>query len=849
MNLISKIQSQFGNNPELKVLFFFDHEKEYSEEITSLEIEEIKIMDAEKSHFSLKVQLENELFNKSVVLYFPYAKPSSMKDKNKFILYDILTANKELLLDDEADFMDEYSLLPHHRSLVRRYIKELKLKKHQTVLAKILNQQQFEENKVIQGLICSHLGFQTIVDPTLILSRLFILTLPENKANLDKFIKKIQLDDFRDAVLGWIYTFLGITSDKVTQELLMTAVRKLKYNLLVQHINDLKGDDPYIKLRINDMMTLQMTNSIMVDWQNHPKLTDEIDNVFLITGNAIKENIIVELYGSNSDYLYYTEELKILILSENIKLIEHHPQKVSKLLQAISGYGNDSEELIVLVRYLGYVSQYFHYLNSIKTYILDTPEEYVTQYSEMYYQIDFSYRKTVSVLQSLEKMNLHEAIHLDALNKSLHKSYENYMIELNRQWMKCMEQFGFKFNDIKVGKQNDFYSEYLKDNDQKVAVIISDALRYESAEELLGELLGDPKGNASISYLLAGIPSITKWGMANLLTDNSLTYADTKITINGMSTDGTVNRQKVLKTHTKDAAAYQYEKIIKMEQDDARGVFKKSMVFIYHNVIDAIGDDRKSEMKTFDAVDTAISDLKNLVKKIHSSYNVSRVLITSDHGFLFNYRELPEAIFQKKPPGKHIEEHNRYTITKSTKDIKDSYVMNLSDTANVESDLKVVVPKAINRYKRQGSGMHFVHGGGSLQELIVPVIESNRKREDVSMRVPFKLLNKDYKIVSGAIKIRIFQELPVGVETKAREVVAGLYTTTNELVSNEVQHTMDSASELPTERTKEFILNINSQSGQDEIMVLKMFDTDDNDRLNPLVSEKVFNKTLIESDF
>jgi hypothetical protein len=316
-----------------------------------------------------------------------------------------------------------------------------------------------------------------------------------------------------------------------------------------------------------------------------------------------------------------------------------------------------------------------------------------------------------------------------------------------------------------------------------------------------------------------------------------------------LSTEGITNRQKILKSHTRGAVAIQYEKLNQMDQDDARDLFKKSLVYIYHNVIDAIGDDRKSEMKTFDAVDTAISDLKNLVKKVHSSFNVSRVIITSDHGFLFNYRKLSESTFQQKPSGKHIEEHNRYLITKDTKAVTNSYLMNLSDTANVVSDLKIAVPKTINRYKRQGSGMHFVHGGSSLQELVIPVIESNRKREDVSERVPFIILNEEFKIVSGAIKIRILQKQPVGEKSKAREVVAGIYTTVNELVSNEVTHIMDSPSQLATERTKEFILNLSSQAGQNEILVLKIFDLDDNDRLNPLVSDKVFNKTLIESDF
>jgi len=849
MNLTEKIQSQFDSNPNLKVLFFFDKEKEYIDELKSLEIPGIEIIDAEKSHFSLKIKLEHELFDRKVVLYFPDDKPKTLKEKKNFILLDILIANKELLLDNVADFMDEFNLLPNQRTVVRRYIRDLKRKKHQTVLAKILNQHQFEEHKVVKGLICSYLEFQTIVDPTLVLAKVFILTLPENKEKLDNFIKRIKVDEYRDAVLGWLYSYLGISSDKISHELFISAVRKLKYNLLVQHINEIKTEDPYSKLRIKEMMTLQMMNSIMVDWYNHPKLSGEMNNVLSTVGGAVKEKKLIDLYGSNPDYMFYTEELKILILAENIKLLQHHPRKVSEALQAISGGENDSTELKVLVRYLGYTAQYYHKLNGVKDYVLDTPEEYISKYVDLYSQIDFTYRKAVTILQNLDKLTLPEVINLDVLNKSLHQSYEQYLIDLNRQWMKCMEQYNFKFNDIPIAKQYEFHTHYLKDSDQKAAVIISDALRYESAVELLGELLGDPKGNAKISPTMASIPSNTKWGMANLLSDNRLTYADTKLLINGLSTDGISNRQKVLKSHTRGAVAIQYEKLNQMDQDDARDLFKSSLVYIYHNVIDAIGDDRKSEMKTFDAVDTANSELKSLVKKIHSSYNVSRVLITSGHGFLFNYRELPESTFQKKPAGKHIEEHNRYLITNDTKATKNSYLMNLSDTANVESDLKVVVPKTINRYKRQGSGMHFVHGGSSLQELVVPVVESNRKREDVSERVPFKLLNKEFKIVSGAIKIRIFQELPVEIETKAREVAAGIYTTANELVSNEVKHTMDSASELPTERTKEFILNISSQAGLGEIMVLKLFDTDDTDRLNPLVSKKVFNKTLIESDF
>ena len=69
------------------------------------------------------------------------------------------------------------------------------------------------------------------------------------------------------------------------------------------------------------------------------------------------------------------------------------------------------------------------------------------------------------------------------------------------------------------------------------------------------------------------------------------------------------------------------------------------MVYIYHDVIDATGDKKPSERRTFEAVKDAINELKIFVKMLHSSYNVSKVIITADHGFLYNDREIEENKF------------------------------------------------------------------------------------------------------------------------------------------------------------------------------------------------------------
>jgi hypothetical protein len=176
-------------------------------------------------------------------------------------------------------------------------------------------------------------------------------------------------------------------------------------------------------------------------------------------------------------------------------------------------------------------------------------------------------------------------------------------------------------------------------------------------------------------------------------------------------------------------------------------------------------------------------------------------------------------------------------------------VLNLEDCVNVKSDLKVVIPKGVNRFKRQGAGSHFVHGGASLQEMIVPVIESTRKRKDIAKKVPFTLLNQEFKIVSGAIKIKVHQEESVSAKMKPRQIIAGIYNNAGKLISNEATHLLDSTSDIPTERTKEFILNLSSGAGQEQVLTLKVFDLDDKDKLNPLELEKVINNTLIGSDF
>src|SRR5690606_20980480 len=124
-------------------------------------------------------------------------------------------------------------------------------------------------------------------------------------------------------------------------------------------------------------------------------------------------------------------------------------------------------------------------------------------------------------------------------------------------------------------------------------------------------------------YMLASIPSKTNIGMAQLLPGNEKTFNNGNIISDGISISGTDNRTKILQAYNLHAQAYQYSNIEGLDQTARREIFKKPVVYIYHDVIDSTGDKKPSERRTFEAVKDAVDELKLFIKKLHSSYNVT----------------------------------------------------------------------------------------------------------------------------------------------------------------------------------------------------------------------------------
>ncbi|MBK7751610.1 MAG: PglZ domain-containing protein [Flavobacteriales bacterium] len=98
-------------------------------------------------------------------------------------------------------------------------------------------------------------------------------------------------------------------------------------------------------------------------------------------------------------------------------------------------------------------------------------------------------------------------------------------------------------------------------------------------------------------------------------------------------------------------------------QKEGREFMKEhDVIYIYHNRIDKVGDDKVSEEKVFEAVEEELQYLMNVVKKVNNM-NAYHMLVTSDHGFIYQHTELPESDFSVSG---HTVQHGKRTGASSS---------------------------------------------------------------------------------------------------------------------------------------------------------------------------------------
>jgi len=385
-----------------------------------------------------------------------------------------------------------------------------------------------------------------------------------------------------------------------------------------------------------------------------------------------------------------------------------------------------------------------------------------------------------------------------------------------------------------------------------MAVIISDAFRYEIGHELYNDLLADSKNNLTIQPCLASIPSYTNLGMSNLLPNKGIKIEqgeqDLVFKINGKPTNSQ-NRQVILQENNPESITIDYSEIIKFDRDKGRKFFiENKLVYIYHDWMDAIGDKKRTEHETFEETTKVVDQIKRLIQKIYG-WNISHVLVTADHGFLFNYNELKESDKEIIPKTKgYNKDNSRFVIGEKFEEKPDGYIFDMKNTTNCETDLKIAIPRAINRFKRSGNiGLQFVHGGASIQEVITPVIKYYKQKKETTETVSLRRFDNINKITTGNMKVALLQNEPVSNELKSLDIVIGLFNDNGELISNEVELSCNATSVNPKERVFEVILTLNTLGSKSSFCYLKAYNP--KDKLNPVINDLITISTLMDMDF
>ena len=377
---------------------------------------------------------------------------------------------------------------------------------------------------------------------------------------------------------------------------------------------------------------------------------------------------------------------------------------------------------------------------------------------------------------------------LKTLSAEVERVYdEAFLRPLGLEWGRLLDAgFLTSWSLAKFPPQQDFYANtvarHLAVSDRKRAyVIISDAFRYEAAAELTAMLNGVFRNSASLSPMLGVLPSYTTLGMASLLPHDSLEYADSgDVLVDGNSVASTDARDKQLAKY--EGMACRANDLIGMKKEEARDFIQdKRVVYIYHNVVDARGDNKATEGETFDAVDDCFRELIDLVSFCINKLSAASVWVTADHGFLFQEQapNLTDKSALGPKPTNVVKMKKRYVIGRSLGTAAEAHRGTTDVTAGTADPMQFWIPRGANRFHFVG-GARFVHGGAMPQEVVVPLItvtqlRGKKKEASRTEKVSVQVLGTKHKITTPKYRFEIIQTEAVGERRLPLVVRAAVY--------------------------------------------------------------------------
>jgi uncharacterized protein (TIGR02687 family) len=807
-----------------KIVFWYDKDRtvEDNEELeqikSSLLEKDINLHILNNNFFETKKLLEKDDTESHYLIYSPEAE----RDDQSNWLLDIQLYSSRFENSKISDIKSELGIEGYDLDKILEAYSRFFDNKKRVSAFKRFDQENWNEEKIILGMLAALSG-SSAIDHKEIVRKLLMGSLNEEENTIWGNIKKLGLEN---ALWDMIKRRFGFLSEHPT-------LKKLFLSFIVTHINRngsiaLESYEQYINRQSNEC------EIFIRGWMDHLKdsrvFDDYCQQLLEAEGHKLDESLTSLL--NKHEVEDYLEAESIDIFDKNI---------IRNIVSKLADGNDDFEKYLEWINnrktkhwYQVYNNIYCALENAIKLHQFSKEIEHegineqslnelFKGYMNRYYLIDYFYRK---FYYHYDKDSEKEILKRD-IKDMVENLYNKLLDKLLTRWSDLIgSELQDTWNIELIDNQSKFYNIYidniLRRNDRdKVAVIISDGLRYEIAVELKDVINKSTIGTIELKAMASSLPSYTKLGMASLLPHNKLEYKNDCILVDKINSKETEKRGDILSNRVSDSNVFKFDELKALKIDDARNETKKRVIYIYHNRIDDTGDHKSSEHNVFNAVESTIQDINKMVKLLGRSLNVSKIIVTSDHGFIYkrehleNVDKLGTQDFDKS---KIIEANKRFIMSEQDMTLLNIHKFNMATTIDSDKQMHVYVPYADLRFKLPGGGMNYVHGGASLQEIVIPVLVYNQNKYESDLdrkgiehgKVEVTVLDSHKKITSSTFKVKLLQTTKVTDKREPLNFKLALYDTDGQKVSDEKLVIADSTSDEPEERIQEVILTISS---------------------------------------
>ncbi len=786
-----------------RIVFWYDTKQELREDFDALELPDVEKIEINNNEFTLKYRMLREQPQQKFLLYKEGTQPADLDNW----LLDVQLAHGEFRADQVALWLSELDLAPEFSQVVEAHTEFYKAVRRKEKL-KVLLQSDDTASKIRLKMlaVCAN------ADPRLdVILENLIAELAQDQSDKIKLIERCGLTPFLWQQMEREYDY---NSDSPSIRDFIIELFKSCYGM---------ATEGPVNLNANALVFLKR-------WKDSRQFEGAFQRFSHETASilGIEDDLQQRDFRKLLD-LDYFRAIDKKIIRDMVQAVASRTLPNTQVTQWIyqRRHSHWYPDFKHLYEAINHANVFFQTLNEANL-SMESMTDGVQRYAQSWYRIDQSYRKFTFHVQQSGQTSL-----MSELTKQIENYYSNhYLLKLNDRAASVIDTIPqWEANTIPL--QKNFFRNYVQpflNKDKKVCVIISDALRYEIGEELMRLIRQEDRYDATLEPALSMLPSYTQLGMAALLPHQTLTILEDEqgtVLVDDHPSQGLTNRQKILKTAlNQTATAIKADELMKLNHEESRSLLREhEVVYVYHNRIDAMGDKRDSEEQVFEAVEDTHNDLIRIVKKLANA-NANNFLITADHGFIYQNRTIDESDFlgEEVTGEKVFMRQRRFIVGKGLAETP-ALCKFSSTQLGLKGDLEVQIPKSINRLRLKGSGSRFVHGGASLQEVVIPVIKINKKRQsDLSVVEVDILSGASSTITSGQLAVKFYQAQPATEKVQPRFLMAGIYTLEGELISDCHNLTFDFISENPREREIQvrFILTSKTNQMKGEEVILRL---------------------------